>query len=101
MLCPYPYFFHVLVMTLYLWYSACCGLWVGLLFLEGAVVVVVVGVLLVGGVMLLCCSWSCVGLSFVAILIPLSGPLCIPVSWVYLLRMVVLWCVRAFCVLKM
>jgi len=51
--------------------------------------------------LVVCVLCSCVGSSLVVILIPLSGPLCIPSSCVYLLMMVVLWCVSAFCALKM
>jgi len=70
-------------------------------WLYGGVFVCLVVVFVAAGVAFACVSCSCVGLSLVVILIPLSGPLCIPVSLVYLFSIVVLWCVRAFCALKM
>ena len=51
---------------------------------------------------LVACSFSsCVIVSLVVILIPLSGPLYMSASSVYVFSIVVLWCVSAFCVLNM
>ncbi len=47
----------------------------------------------------LSCSW--VGLSLVVMRMPLSGPLWMFASSAYLCSIVVLWCVSAFCALKM